>query len=155
MDRVKFGQLIITQMRGTFDDLEKSFLEKIQTDKKGIPVEWSSKAHHMPVLDYYSHILDIVANNPELKPKLFAAFQSDKTLKNHVQRLRNQTQRNKAVKTKAFRMNAAQKFQNAKNFLNGVSKGKYNTWSFRKLFTRKNSVNNNPLNPNTQSPKVE
>jgi hypothetical protein len=138
-------------MRGTFDDLEASFLDKIQSDKKGVPMEWSSKAHHMPILDYYSHILDIVANNPELKPKVFAAFQSDKTLKNHVQKIRNKTRTNTGVKTKASRMNAAQKFQNAKNFLNGVSKGKYNTWSF----TRKNSMNNNPINPNTQSPTAE
>lgn len=151
MDRVKFGQLLISQMRGTFDDLESSFLEKIQSDKKGVPMEWSSKAHHMPVLDYYSHILDIVANNPELKPKLFAAFQSEKTLKNHVQRIRNMSRNNRRVKIRASRMNAAQKFQNAKNLLNGVSKGKYNTWSF----TRKNTANNNPINPNTQSPRAE
>jgi len=142
-------------MRKTFDDLESSFLDKIQTDKKVIPVEWSSKAHHMTVLDYYSHILDIVANNPEIKPKLFAAFQSEKTLKNHIQKIKNQTQRNKGVRTKAFRMNAAQKFQNAKNFLDNVGKGKYNSWSFRKFFTRKNSINDNPINPNTQSPKAE
>ena len=151
MDRVKFGQLIVKQMRGTFDDLEKSFLAKIQMDKKGYSSEWSSKAHHMPVLDYYSHILDIVANNPELKPKLFAAFQSEKTLKNHVQRLRNKT-KNNVTKNKRFRLNATQKFQEAKNFLNGVSKGKYNGFTW---FTRKNKNNNNPINPNRQSPVAE
>lgn len=151
MDRVKFGQLIMKQMRGTFDELEKSFLAKLQSDKKGISSEWHSKAYHMPVLDYYSHVLDLVANNPELKPKLFAAFQSEKTLKNHIESLRNKT-KNNVIKNKRFRLNATQKFQEAKNFMNGVSKGKYNRWS---LFTRKNKNNNNPINPNRLSPTIE
>lgn len=147
MDRLTFGQLVLNQMEETFHDLETSFFAKLQSDTKGGTQEWSSKAYHMPILDYYSHILDDIANNPQIKPKLFAAHQSNTVLKNHVQKLRNKTKTN-AIGTKRFRINVTQKFQNARNFLNRVSKGNYNK-------TRKRNNTNDPINLGKQSPTKE
>jgi hypothetical protein len=149
MDRVQLGKIILNEMRKIYEDLELTFLNKLEQTPNTNGKYWSSEIHHLPALQYYSNLLDIIVNNKSIQTIPLLAKQTQEVLPKHRQKLWNQIQRNN-TKSKIYRMRTLRAFDNIKSTLNSIKNGSYT----RKQMNR-NHFNTDPTSPKTPPPTEE